>query len=101
MFATSLKKIYKNFKFMQAYFQEKPLFLLGEIVFQNVPKPWDYSVVVVETAIILRVLAQVFEINWLFVIRDQSLNLGKRLKSVGHWGINNDVGEMRQIGRTK
>ena len=57
------------------YFQEETLFLLAQVVIEDVPEPWNDAVVVVESAVILGVFAEILKIDWFFVISNQSLHL--------------------------
>ena len=46
-----------------------------QVVIEDVPEPGNDAVVVVESAVILRVFAQIFEVDGLFVVSNQPLHL--------------------------
>ena len=57
------------------YFQEEPLFFFCEVVIEHFPQPGDDAVVVVKSAVVLRVFAQIFEVDRFLIIGDQPLDL--------------------------
>lgn len=69
---TLIKKISLNSSF---YLEEKPFFLLSEVIFQNIPQPPNNLVGVMETAVILRVSSEIFKVHRGVVSRNQTLQL--------------------------
>lgn len=62
-------------KLMILYLQEEFLLILREVPVQDVPQPEDDTVRVVEATVVLRVSAEVYQVQWHVISRDQSLQL--------------------------
>lgn len=62
-------------KLMILYLQEEFLLILREVPVQDIPQPEDDTVRVVEAAVVLRVPAEVYQVQRHVISRDQSLQL--------------------------